>query len=55
MKCGDPNGEGLPEWKPASEDMAWIDFNDEIIPHNGTDELDGLIGEYMKESGALPD
>ena len=30
MRTGDPNGDGLPEWKPASGDSTLMEFGDEV-------------------------
>ncbi len=54
MKSGDPNGEALPFWPQADESMAWIDFGDEIVVHEGKDRLDEMAEAYAKKSGLLP-
>ena len=47
MKTGDPNGEGLPEWKPSTaETLSYIDLGDEIKNDTEIDPLDELLIAY---------
>ena len=55
IKTGDPNKEGLPEWPAADSGYGWIDLGDVIQGHEGLDERDKLMLEWLKTWPQLPE
>lgn len=50
IKTGDPNGEGLPYWPAASDNMGWLEISSTPVSHEGVEgELDKLLIEHVKE------
>lgn len=50
IKCGDPNGEGLPYWPASDENYGWIDLGDEIKSYEGLEgQKDQLLYDYLME------
>ena len=49
-KTGDPNGDGLPEWKAidASEDVSWLDLGDTVKEEKMTAEKSVLWNHYFQ-------
>lgn len=56
IRCGDPNGEGLPEWPEAGTNYGWADLGGQIIPHKGLEgKMDELIHEFVCREYGLDD
>lgn len=50
IKSGNPNGEGLVEWKKSDESLSWLDLNSKPRIHTGLESrLDELLYEYSKK------
>lgn len=47
IKTGDPNGEGLPEWKPSTaETLSYINLGDEVTNDTEINAFDELILDF---------
>ena len=56
IKCGNPNGDGLPVWPKSNDNYGYIELGDDFLGKNGVDEpLEKLILEFITREYQLMD
>lgn len=56
IKCGNPNGEGLPVWPKSNDNYGYMELGDDFLGKNGVDEpLEKLILEFITREYQLMD